>query len=118
MRPATVDFTPGYGCLFSIEFEDQPTTIAFYDHLNVHKGPHLGAPFTLAFAYTTCGYANKLDWAAEYGLKPTQIRVSAGLEDIRTLLEEFRIAIEAADKVKAIAEGFHYRSDLDNEVFE
>jgi cystathionine gamma-synthase len=113
MRPATLDFTPGYGCLFSIELEDLSTTIAFYDNLNVHKGPHLGAPFTLAFAYTMCAYANKLDWAAEYGLKPTQIRISAGLEDTSTLLEEFRIAVEAANKVKAAAEGFHDRCDLD-----
>jgi cystathionine gamma-synthase len=104
MRPATLDFTPGYGCLFSVELEDLPTTIAFYDTLNVHKGPHLGAPFTLAFAYTMCAYATKLDWAAGYGLKPTQIRISVGLENTGTLLEEFRIAVEAANKVKAATE--------------
>jgi cystathionine gamma-synthase len=101
MRPATPDFTPGYGCLFSIEFEDLSTTAAFYDNLNVHDGPHLGAPFTLAFAYVMCAYKNRLDWAAKYGLKPTQIRISAGLEDTEMLLEEFRIAVEAANKVKS-----------------
>lgn len=101
MRPPTPDFAPGYGCLFSIEFEDMPTTIAFYDSLNVHKGPHLGAPMTLCFAYTMCAYKNKLDWAASYGLKPTQLRISAGLEDTDVLLEDFRIAVEAANKVKA-----------------
>lgn len=99
MRPATRDFTPGYSCLFSIELKDLPTTIAFYDTLNVHDGPHLGAPFTLAFAYTMCAYKNKLSWAAQYGLKPTQIRISAGLEDTATLLEDFRIAVEAANKI-------------------
>ncbi|KAH8810783.1 pyridoxal phosphate-dependent transferase [Xylogone sp. PMI_703] len=103
MRPATPDFKPGYGCLFSVEFEDIPTTIAFYDTLNVHKGPHLGAPFTLAFAYTMCLYGTRLDFAAQYGLKPTQIRISAGLEDIDTLIEEFRIAVEAANKTKVQA---------------
>jgi len=99
MRPATPDFTPGYGCLFSIELKDLPTTVAFYDNLNVHDGPHLGAPFTLAFAYTMCAYKNKLDWAAQYGLKPTQIRISTGLEDTATLLEDFRVAVEAANKI-------------------
>jgi cystathionine gamma-synthase len=99
MRLTTRDFTPGYGCVFSIELKDFPTTIAFYDNLNVHDGPHLGAPFTLAFAYTMCAYKNKLSWAAEYGLKPTQIRISAGLEDTETLLEDFRIAVEAANRV-------------------
>jgi cystathionine gamma-synthase len=113
MRPASLDFTAGYGCLFSIELEDLPTTIAFYDTLNVHKGPHLGAPFTLAFAYTMCVYATKLDWAASYGLKPTQIRISAGLENTSTLFEEFRIAVEAANKVKAAAEDVHDRCDVD-----
>ncbi|KAH8802432.1 pyridoxal phosphate-dependent transferase [Xylogone sp. PMI_703] len=103
MRPATSDFTSGYGCLFSIEFEDLPTTIAFYDNLNVHKGPHLGAPFTLAAAYIMCAYANSLDWAAKYGLKQTQIRISAGLEDTSTLLKEFKIAVDAANRVKAAA---------------
>ncbi|KAL7625717.1 hypothetical protein AAE478_004940 [Parahypoxylon ruwenzoriense] len=97
MRP---DKISGYGCLFSVELEDLPTTMAFYDNLNVHKGPHLGAPFTLAFAYTMCAYKSKLDWAARYGMKPTQIRISAGLEETETLVEDFRVAVEAADKVK------------------
>ena len=100
MRRTTPDFTPGYGCLFSVELEDLPTTIAFYNNLNVHNSVHLGAPFTLAFAYTMCTYATELDWAAKYGLKRTQIRISAGLEDTGILLEDFRIAVEAANKVK------------------
>ena len=104
IRPATSDFSPGYGCLFSIEFEDMPTTIAFYDNLNIHKGPHLGAPMSLCFAYTMCAYATRLEWAAGYGLRPTQLRISAGLEVTEVLLEDFRIAIEAASKVKAARE--------------
>ncbi|PVH75697.1 PLP-dependent transferase [Cadophora sp. DSE1049] len=99
MRPATDDFTPGYGCLFSVEFKDILTAVAFFDALNVHKGAHLGAPFTLAFPFTLGVYYRKLDWVAQYGLKPTQIRVSVGLEDTETLVEEFRVAVEAADAV-------------------
>ncbi len=101
MRRETPEFTPGYGCLFSVEFDDIQTTEAFYNNLNVHNSVHLGAPFTLAFAYTACTYAKKLDWAASYGLKPTQIRVTAGLEDTNLLLEDFRIAVEAANQVRS-----------------
>ncbi|KAF2152245.1 PLP-dependent transferase [Myriangium duriaei CBS 260.36] len=100
MRRPTSEFTPGYGCLFSIEFEDMLTTIAFYDNLNIHKSVHLGAPFTLVFAYTKSVYGKQMEWATQHGLKPTQIRVSAGLEDTDILLQEFEIAIEAANKVK------------------
>ncbi|EXJ70720.1 uncharacterized protein A1O5_05710 [Cladophialophora psammophila CBS 110553] len=103
MRLETPQFTPGYGCLFSVEFEDVEATEAFYNNLNVHNSVHLGAPFTLAFAYTACTYAKKLDWAASYGLKPTQIRITAGLEDIDLLLEGFKSAVEAANQVKIAA---------------
>ncbi|KAJ4176278.1 hypothetical protein NW767_015410 [Fusarium falciforme] len=104
MRPATADFTPGYGCLFSVEMVDMPTTQAFYENLNVHKSVHLGAPFTLAFAYTMCTYKKNLSWAAENGLLPTQIRISAGLEDTEVLLEDFRVAVKAANRQKQLSE--------------
>lgn len=42
-------------------------------------------------------YLKTLDWAAEYGLKESQIRVSVGLEDTQLLLEDFKIALAAAD---------------------
>ncbi|RDA94942.1 hypothetical protein CP533_0153 [Ophiocordyceps camponoti-saundersi (nom. inval.)] len=100
MRPATPEFSPGYGCLFSVEFVDIAAAKAFYDNLAVHKGPHLGAPFTLAFTYTVCIYMTRLDWAAGYGLKPTQIRVSAGLEDTETLIKVFNVAFEAANQAQ------------------
>ncbi|KAJ8128599.1 hypothetical protein O1611_g5036 [Lasiodiplodia mahajangana] len=101
MRQDTDEFSPGYGCLLNVEFDDLPSTAAFYDRLNLYKGPHLGAPFTLVFAYTMCAYKKRLDWAAQYGLKATQIRVSAGLEETDGLIQEFGLAVEAADKVKA-----------------
>lgn len=100
MRPLSSEFTPGYGCVFSVEMEDLNGAKAFYDNLNVHKSVHLGAPLTLAFAYTMCAYYKRLDWVAQFGLKPTQIRISVGLEDTRTLVEDFRIAVAAADWAK------------------
>lgn len=98
MRKPTEAFTPGFGCLFSVEFESLDATVAFYDHLNVHMGPHLGAHLTLAIGYAMGVYGNELDWASQYNIRPTQVRISVGLEDTEQLLEVFRIAVEAADR--------------------
>jgi cystathionine gamma-synthase len=102
MRKETPDFTPGYGCLLSVEFDTLESTIAFYDNLNVHLGPHLGAHLTLAMPYTKLMYGkDELEWAGKYGLKETQVRIAPGLEDTESLLEDFKIAVKAADEVKA-----------------
>lgn len=93
-------FTPGYGCVFSVELVDVESAIAFFNALNVHKGPHLGAPFTLAIPYTVVVYGSKLEWAAKYNLSPALIRISAGLEDIDSLLADFKIAVEAANQAQ------------------
>lgn len=97
MRPATEVFSPGYGCLFTVEFDRVEATIAFYDALNVYKGPHLGAHLTLAMAYVKGLYGKQLDWVSQFGLRETQIRVSVGLEDTERLLETFKLALKAAD---------------------
>jgi cystathionine gamma-synthase len=100
MRPSTEDFTPGYGCLFSVEFDTVEATAAFYDHLNLHQGPHLGAHLTLVIPFIKGIYGKQLDWAANYGLNERQIRVSVGLENTDVLLEEFKVALRAADSLK------------------
>ncbi|KAI0435701.1 hypothetical protein F4803DRAFT_557730 [Xylaria telfairii] len=97
MRPDMAEFSPGYGCLLSVEFDDLPAAAAFYNRLNLDKGPHLGAPSTLVLAYIMCAYKKRLHWAAQYGLKPTQIRISAGLEETDLLIDELRLAVEEAD---------------------
>jgi cystathionine gamma-synthase len=104
MRQPTADLTPGYGCVFSVELEDMAATRAFYENLNVHKSVHLGAPATLALAYVMCTYGTRMEWAEQYGLRPTQIRVSAGLENTEMLLQDFQVAVEAADASKSVSE--------------
>lgn len=99
-RKRTADFTPGYGCLFTIELDSTQAAIAFYDNLTVYKGPHLGAHLTLALPYCKALYASQLDWAARYGLKESQIRISVGLEDIESLLDAFKIAVQFADATR------------------
>ncbi|KAK2613468.1 hypothetical protein N8I77_000381 [Diaporthe amygdali] len=99
MRPPTVSFTPGYGCLFSIEFKSQESAVAFYDNLHVYHGPHLGAHRTLALGYTYLIYGAEEELKmADLGLSPAQIRVSVGMEDADTLLHIFKYAIMKADQ--------------------
>jgi cystathionine gamma-synthase len=99
-RPSTPDFQPGYGCLFSVEFDNVESTIAFYDNLHVHHGPHLGAHRTLALPYVKALYNDELEKVKKYGLEETQIRVAVGLEDPQSLLETFKHAVRMADAAK------------------
>lgn len=96
----TPELTPGFGCLFSVEFSDVASARVFCDSLAVHKGPHLGTPSTLALAYVACAYGTRLDWAAGYVLKPSQIRITAGLEDTEMLIRLFKVAAETADEAQ------------------
>ncbi|KAH6706259.1 pyridoxal phosphate-dependent transferase [Leptodontidium sp. MPI-SDFR-AT-0119] len=100
MRKPTADFTPGYGCLFTIELKTVEATRAFYDNINVHHGPHLGAHLTLALPYVKALYGKQLDWAGERDLRETQIRIAVGLEETDTLLKEFKDALVFADEAK------------------
>ncbi|KAF9766343.1 hypothetical protein IL306_001271 [Fusarium sp. DS 682] len=101
MRTPTPDFTPGYGCLFSLEFKSQESAIAFYDNLYTYHGPHLGAHRTIALGFTYLIYGNdkELDMS-DMGLSTAQIRVSIGLEDSGTLLNIFKYAVMKADQVE------------------
>jgi cystathionine gamma-synthase len=98
LRPSTAELrNPGYGCLLSIEFHTLEQTITFYDNLDVHQGPHLGAHLTIVMPYTRAIYAKELDEVAKYGLRPEQIRVSVGLEKTEDLIAVFAKAIDVAD---------------------
>jgi cystathionine gamma-synthase len=98
-RSATSEFTPGYGCLLSVQLKDIESTIAFYNNLHVHHGPHLGAHRTLALPYVKALYIDELDTVKPMGLEETQIRVSVGLEDADVLIETFKYALTFADAV-------------------
>ncbi|KAJ6515588.1 pyridoxal phosphate-dependent transferase [Mycena sanguinolenta] len=98
MRPATAEFTPGYGCLLSIDFTTLAAARAFYDNLQVHKGPHLGAHRTIALNYNvTLGTdPETVQYQAGYGLRREQVRISTGLEEVGELVEVFEQALEFA----------------------
>ncbi|KAF2499867.1 cystathionine gamma-synthase, converts cysteine into cystathionine [Lophium mytilinum] len=98
LRRTTPDFKPGYGCLLSVELKTIESTIAFYDNLDVHQGPHLGAHLTLALPYVRGLHAKELDKVSEFGCLPTQVRVSVGLEDGAALREIFGRAVGFGDE--------------------
>ncbi|KAK8056177.1 cystathionine gamma-synthase [Apiospora rasikravindrae] len=97
LRKSTSDFPePGYGCLFSVEFETAEQTKVFYDNLAFHQGPHLGAHMTLAMPYNAMVLGRSdPEYHASYGLSPNQIRFSAGLEDEESLVAVCHNAITA-----------------------
>ncbi|KAI0320591.1 PLP-dependent transferase [Amylostereum chailletii] len=91
----------GYGGLFSLDFVSADASRAFFDALPCYKGPSLGTNFTLACPYTILGHYAELPWAAGYGVHPTLVRVSVGLEERAWLLDAFKTAFEAAQAVVA-----------------
>ncbi|MCJ1311025.1 hypothetical protein MMC25_004695 [Agyrium rufum] len=87
----------GYGGLFSITFPSTATAIAFYDNIEVAKGPSLGTNFTLCSPYTLLAHYNELDWAARYGAQADLIRFSVGLEGTNELVARFKRALSTLD---------------------
>lgn len=102
MRAPTADFKPGFGGLFTIEFESVEKASMFFDSAAVHKGPSLGASMTLLQPYVQTVFHQEKEWAARYGLKETIVRVSVGLEDPRKLLKIFNDAMLKTDGLLAI----------------
>jgi len=97
MRLPTPEFTAGYGGLFTIQFCSTEAAQVFFDALNVHKGPSLGANLTLAQPYVQTVFWREMDWAAGYGLNASIVRISVGLEDKEALLSAFKVALKKAN---------------------
>ncbi|KZT66234.1 PLP-dependent transferase [Daedalea quercina L-15889] len=89
--------TGGFGGLFSVTFTSEKASRAFYDTLSCQKGPSLGTNFTLASPYVILAHYAELDWAAQYGVEQSLVRVSVGMEDREELLADFERALQAAE---------------------
>jgi len=95
----------GYGGLLSIELHGGETAAAaFYDALDLSKGPSLGTNFSLVSPYTLLAHYRELDWAAERGAPRNLIRIWVGLEDPEDLRERFE---------RALGESVARRSEFD-----
>ncbi|KAH6890991.1 pyridoxal phosphate-dependent transferase [Thelonectria olida] len=89
----------GYGGLLSIVFNRKEQAQAFYDAMDIAKGPSLGTNFTLCSPYVVLAHYTELPWAAEFGVDPDLVRVSVGLEETTELQDTFEKALKAAEKV-------------------
>jgi cystathionine gamma-synthase len=86
----------GYGCLMSVVLRDVENAPAFYDALQVSKGPSLGTNYTLACPYTLLAHFDELEWAEEHGMSRYLVRISVGLEPIEELKQRFSDALHAS----------------------
>ncbi|KAK2612156.1 Cystathionine gamma-synthase [Conoideocrella luteorostrata] len=92
----------GYGGLLSIVFNDKKQAQAFYDSMNIAKGPSLGTNFTLCSPYVLLAHYQELSWAAKYGVAEDLVRISVGLEDTELLQDTFMQALKATEIVIAV----------------
>ena len=91
----------GYGYLLSVVFSDPEGAIAFFDSLDVAKGPSLGTNFTLGCPYTLFAHYGEREWAAQYGVVEDLVRISIGLEDWCVIRRKIEDALKAVDRVTA-----------------
>ncbi|SPB51962.1 unnamed protein product [Aspergillus niger] len=91
----------GYGGLFSVTFHSTAAAVAFFDHLEVLKGPSLGTNFTLSCPYTLLAHYSELEWASSFGVDFDLVRISVGLEDVSDLRQRFQQALKAVAEVNA-----------------
>ncbi|OAX81038.1 hypothetical protein ACJ72_04624 [Emergomyces africanus] len=89
----------GYGGLYSVTFHSKDEAVAFYDALEVMKGPSLGTNFTLSSPYVILAHYGELEWANSLGVPSDLIRTSVGLEDPADLRTRIERALEAAGKM-------------------
>ena len=87
----------GYGGLFSIVLKNAAKiTEAFYDALEITKGPNLGTSFSLCCPFTLIAHYDELDWAESAGASRHLIRISVGLEPADELIKRLDRALHAA----------------------
>ncbi|KAL2001247.1 hypothetical protein VTN02DRAFT_1978 [Thermoascus thermophilus] len=90
----------GYGGLFSVTFHSNAEAVAFFDTLEVMKGPSLGTNFTLSCPYTLLAHYQELEWARSFGVDSDLVRISVGLEDSTDLCTRIQQALDAVQNVK------------------
>ncbi|RLV88525.1 hypothetical protein JA9_004274 [Meyerozyma sp. JA9] len=86
----------GYGGLVSFVFKDPADAVAFFNAVNLHKGPSLGTNFTLACPYAILAHYQELDEIAQWDIDRNIIRISVGLEDKDELCSTLKKSLDAA----------------------
>ncbi|CUS25210.1 LAQU0S36e00100g1_1 [Lachancea quebecensis] len=88
----------GYGSLFSLSFFNEEDAKAFYNSLEVFKGPSNGTNFTLACPYVHLAHHFELEEVSRFGADPSFVRVSVGLEEFSWLASVFTDVLELIRK--------------------
>ncbi len=84
----------GYGGLLSFVLKDAAKhTEAFYDALEITKGPNLGTSFSLCCPFVLIAHYDELEWAERAGASRYLIRISVGLEPASELIERIDRAL-------------------------
>ncbi|KJZ74939.1 hypothetical protein HIM_05670 [Hirsutella minnesotensis 3608] len=94
---------PGYGCLLTVDFESMGIAKAFYDRCGFYPSPHLGGHVTIMLPYNMFRLGKEPAERAklrELGVKEESVRISAGLEDVRDLIDTLKDALVAATRAK------------------
>jgi cystathionine gamma-synthase len=86
----------GYGGLVSIVFQNGEQAKAFFDSLQLSKGPSLGTNFTLVCPYAILAHYQELDEVEKWGVDRNLVRLSIGLEDQSSLLKTMQMALNMA----------------------
>lgn len=87
----------GYGGLLSFVLKDaEKHTEAFYNALEITKGPNLGTSFSLCCPFVLIAHYNELEWAEAAGASRYLIRISIGLEPADVLIARIQSAIDTA----------------------
>lgn len=105
VSPVNGTHIAGYGCLISLVIAEPYSASIFFNHLELNKGPSLGTNFTLVCPYTLLAHFNELEWARQYGVQSTLIRVSVGLEAYETLEDRFERAFSIMENINQASQG-------------
>ncbi|NCG27880.1 MAG: PLP-dependent transferase [Verrucomicrobiales bacterium] len=89
----------GFSGLFSILLKNpESNSPAFYDSLELCKGPSLGVQFTIVCPYTLLAHYDELDWCEGLGVSRWLLRVSVGQEPFEYIRGRFEKALENMTK--------------------
>lgn len=86
----------GYGGLLLFVFHDPRSAVAFYDTVQLLKGPLLGTNFSIICPYAILAHYQELDEVERWGVDRNIIRLSVGLEEQDELMAILGEAMDAA----------------------
>ncbi len=89
----------GAGGLFTFSLHGgEAVAAAFYDAVELPKGPSFGADFTMLCPYTLLAHYDELEDVARLGVRRDQIRISIGREPQHWILERLEAGLAAATR--------------------